>query len=44
MSSYWKEKTDTLLKRCIKYKASLLFYIHDFSIPYDNNFIERALR
>lgn len=44
ISSYWKEKTDTLLKRCIKYKASLLFYIHDFSIPYDNNFIERALR
>lgn len=44
ISSYWKEKTDTLLRRCIKYKASLLFYIHDFSIPYDNNFIERALR
>ena len=44
LSSYWKEKTNTLLNRCIKYKKSMLFYIHDFSVPYDNNFIERALR
>ena len=40
LSSCWKEKTDTLLKRCIKYKAGLLFYIHDFSVPYDNNFMD----
>ena len=40
LSSCWKEKTDTLLKRCIKYKAGLLFYIHDFSAPYDNNFMD----
>ncbi len=44
LSSYWKEKTNTLLNRCIKYKQSMLFYIYDFTIPYDNNFIERALR
>ena len=44
LSSYWKEKTNTLLNRCIKYKKSMLFYIYDFSIPYDNNFMERALR
>ena len=44
VSSYWKEKVNTLLKRCIKYKKSLLFYIYDFRIPYDNNFMERALR
>lgn len=44
LSSYWKEKTNTLLNRCVKYKKSMLFYIHDFSVPYDNNFIERALR
>ena len=43
-STYWKEKSDTLLKRLKKYKNSILFYIHDFSIPYDNNFMERALR
>jgi len=43
-STYWKEKEDTLLKRLIKYKDSVLFYLHDFSIPYDNNFMERALR
>lgn len=43
-SSYWKEKTNALLNRCIKYKNSMLFYIYDFSIPYDNNFMERALR
>ena len=40
LSSCWKEKTDTLLKRCIKYKAGLLFYIHDFSVTYDNNFMD----
>ena len=44
LSSYWKEKTNTLLNRCIKYKNSMLFYIHDFTVPYDNNFMERALR
>ena len=43
-SSYWKEKSDTLLKRCIKHKQHMLFYIYDFSVPYDNNFMERALR
>lgn len=43
-SSYWKEKANTLLNRCIKYKSSMLFYIYDFSIDYDNNFMERALR
>ncbi|MGN1330794.1 MAG: transposase [Clostridia bacterium] len=44
ISSYWKEKTKTLRNRCIKYKKSMLFYIYDFTVPYDNNFIERALR
>ena len=44
LSSYWKDKTNTLLNRCIKYKNTMLFYLHDFTIPYDNNFMERALR
>ena len=43
-SKYWKEKANTLLKRCINYKEQLLYYTHDFSIPSDNNFMERALR
>ena len=43
-STYWKEKSNTLLKRLKKYKDKVLFYIYDFSIPYDNNFMERALR
>ena len=43
-STYWQEKANTLLRRLKKYKNSILFYIHDFSIPYDNNFMERALR
>lgn len=43
-SIYWKEKANTLLKRLKKYKDLVLFYIHDFSVPYDNNFIECALR
>ena len=43
-STYWKEKTETLLRRFKKYKNSLLFFIHDFIIPCENNFIERCLR
>lgn len=43
-SSYWRDKSNTLLRRMKKYKNSILFYVHDFEIPADNNFIERALR
>ena len=43
-STYWKEKENALLNRLIKYKNSVLFYLHNFSIPYDNNFMERCLR
>lgn len=43
-STYWKEKANTLLKRLTKYKSTILFYLHDFDIDYDNNFMERALR
>ncbi len=43
-SKYWKDESNTLMRRLKKYKASVLFYIHDFDIPYDNNFMERALR
>lgn len=43
-SSYWKDKSNTLLRRMRKYKNSVLFYTRDFEIPADNNFIERALR
>ncbi len=43
-STYWKDKENALLNRLIKYKDCVLFYIHDFSIPYDNNFMERCLR
>ncbi len=43
-SSYWKEKEETFLRRLKKYKKPTLFFIYDFSVPYDNNFMERALR
>lgn len=43
-STYWKEKEDTLLRRLKKYKNTILFFIHDFSIPSENNFMERCLR
>ena len=43
-STYWKEKSNALLNRLKKYKHCVLFYIYDFSIDYDNNFMERALR
>lgn len=44
LSTYWKEKENTFLKRLKKYKNTILFFIHDFSIPSENNFIERCLR
>ena len=43
-STYWEEKEETLLRRLKKYKNTTLFFIHDFSIPYDNNAMERLLR
>ena len=43
-SSYWREKANTLLKRFKKYKNTILFFIHDFTIPCENNFMERCLR
>ena len=43
-STYWKEKANTLLKRFKKYKNIILFFIHDFDIPCENNFMERCLR
>ena len=43
-STYWKDQSNSLLNRCIKYKKNMLFYIYDFTVPYDNNFIEIALR
>lgn len=43
-STYWKEKEETLLRRFKKYKNTLLFFIHDFAIPSENNFMERCLR
>lgn len=43
-STYWKEKANTLLKRFKKYKNIILFFIHDFTVPCENNFMERCLR
>ena len=43
-STYWQEKEETFRRRLVKSKASVLFYIYDFTVTYDNNFIERLLR
>ena len=43
-STYWKGKAKTLLRRFKNYKNSILFFIHDFTIPCENNFMERCLR
>ena len=40
-STYWKGKAKTLLRRFKNYKNSILFFIHDFTIPCENNFMER---
>lgn len=44
LSTYWKEKEETLVKRLKKYKNCILFFIYDFTIPCENNFMERCLR
>lgn len=44
LSSYWREKEEKLLKRFKNNKPTLLFFIHDFNIPCENNFMERCLR
>ena len=36
---YWKKNN-----KYVKYKKEMLFYIYNFTIPYDNNFMERALK
>ena len=33
-STYWQEKEETLRKRLVKSKVNVLFYIHDFTVPY----------
>ncbi len=43
-SSYWKKKANPLLKRFKKYKNTILFFIHDYNISCENNFMERCLR
>ena len=43
-STYWQEKEEKLRRRLAKSKASVLFYIHDFTVPAENNFMERLLR
>ena len=43
-STYWKEKEEKLHRRLVKSKALVLFYIHDFTVPAENNFMERLLR
>ena len=36
-SSFYKEKSIKLMKRCKKYKENHLAYIHNFNVPFDNN-------
>jgi len=39
-----KGKTLALIERLDKYKASVCLFIHDFSVPFDNNLAERDIR
>lgn len=43
-SSYYRDKAEKLRRRLIKYKDNQLYFLKDFSVPFDNNAIERDLR
>lgn len=43
-SSYYKKKAKTLNNRLIKYKENHLYFIKDFSVPFDDNLSETDLR
>ena len=43
-SKYLKDDEKKLLNRLKKYKENHLLFMHDFSIPFDNNLSERELR
>ena len=43
-SSFYKGKAKTLSNRCEKYKDNHLAFMKDFTVPFDNNSSERALR
>ena len=41
---YAKERRKALLKRMEKYRENHLLFLHDFTVPFDNNMSERDLR
>ena len=41
---YAKKDEMTLLRRMEKYSHNLLLFLHDFSVPFDDNISERDLR
>lgn len=43
-SSYYKKKAKSLINRLIKYKENHLYFIKDFSVPFDDNLSETDLR
>ena len=43
-SSYYRDKAEKLRRRLIKYKDNQLYFLKDFTVPFDNNAIERDLR
>lgn len=43
-SSFYKEKANKLFRRLKKYKKNHLYFIKDFTVPFDNNLSEQDLR
>lgn len=41
---YAKNEEKALLKRMEKYRENHLLFLHDFTVPFDNNMSERDLR
>lgn len=43
-STYYKKKAERIRNKLVKYKENQLYFIEDFSLPFDNNLSERDLR
>jgi len=44
INAYYNKEEKTLINRILEYKSNYFLWMHDFTLPYDDNLSERALR